>query len=141
MNVDRDYGQRSKLSKEENKIRATKRTEANRELQRHQLSGLCLDYDQEYNGNWFFDYYQPHRMDADVDEKHVDPAAHDEVYFIIHMCMCVFFSFFFFFFFSIIIIFVLNCIFHMICFNYVFFSFTFSFFFEIYNNIVPCLYS
>ena len=116
MNVDRDYGQRSKLSKEENKIRATKRTEANRELQRHQLSGLCLDYDQEYNGNWFFDYYQPHRLDADVDEKHVDHAAHDEVYFIfICVCAFAFLSFFFFSLLLLLLFLLLLVFFHVFC--------------------------
>ena len=79
----------------------------------HQLSGLCPDYDQEYTGSWFFDYYQPHRLDADVDEKHVDHAAQDEVYFIfICVCAFVFLFFFFFFFFIIIIIFVI-----IVCFN------------------------
>ena len=94
MNIDRDFGQRSKLSKEENKLRAAKRTEANRELQHHQLSGLCPDYDQDYTGSWFFDYYQPHRFDADGDEKDVEHVDQYEVYF-----LCFFFCFCFFVFF------------------------------------------
>ena len=91
MNIDRDYGQRSKLSKEENKIRQAKRTAANKQLRLHQLSGLCTDYDQEYSGRWFFDSYQPHRVNDEIDGKHVDPAIRDEVYFISMCFFCVYY--------------------------------------------------